>query len=274
MTAWITWLTWFASCFLIESGYNPRINFSQLFICDLGSWYPLNLYSFFLVFFLLVGFIFSLLELNLKPLVSDLEAIHWRNSCLSRDVVVKWDKSWRIMSRERERRSKWEKGVGYIIPFLRRSCQRYSNEGRKYSFKLIANRNSPKHLLKLVFLSTKTLLEMTFPKGLKMEARSESPYSTVVVMKERKAQMSLVRLQEISCCSSRCCHGGIKDWKTHKREIVYLEGGKWRGLLHQVLLVALRSKRNPKTRNSLSVKEVWSEFLLGNRGKEHPEQNG
>ena len=90
-------------------------------------------------------------------------------------------------------RQKRQKEVGYTFNEREgincKDKKKYQNnrikrKGKKYFLKLIAKTgeeremNSPKHLLKLVFLSIKTLLEMTFPKGLKMEARSVSPYST------------------------------------------------------------------------------------------------
>jgi len=51
----------------------------------------------------------------------------------------------------------------------------------------------PKHLLKLVFLSIKTLLDNTFPKGLKIEANSESPYSTEESRQESRQEKTRIR---------------------------------------------------------------------------------
>lgn len=49
--------------------------------------------------------------------------------------------------------------------------------GRRDDDQATRERNLPKHLLKFVFLSIKTLLEITLPKEAKVWARSESVYS-------------------------------------------------------------------------------------------------
>lgn len=117
------------------------------------------------------------LELHLQPLHADLEAIHGLDGCLRRHGIVIADEAWEAekeMDRVQEKREgeRVREREGALT-----GIQHVIHTQVLCVFSAFVLADVPKHLLRFVCLSMKTLAETTFPKGMNICRMSWSPNS-------------------------------------------------------------------------------------------------